>query len=41
MKTSNTARIKTLVSLLVTGVLLWGSAPPAQAAAPGYGARTK
>jgi hypothetical protein len=32
MKTSNTTRINTLASILVTGALLWGIALPAQAA---------
>jgi len=41
MKTSNTTRTNTLVSLLVTGVLMWGSTLPAQAADPDYGARTQ
>jgi UrcA family protein len=41
MNTSNTARINTLVSLLFTGVLLWGSTLPAQAADAGYGGRAK
>jgi UrcA family protein len=41
MKTSNPARINTLVSILATGALLWGIALPAQAADATYGVRTK
>jgi UrcA family protein len=41
MKTSNTSRVNTLVAVLVTGALLWGSALPAQAADAAYGIRTK
>jgi UrcA family protein len=41
MKTSNTARITTLASILATGTLLWGIALPAQAADTAYGAVSK
>ena len=41
MKTSSTARINTLASILATGVLLWGIVLPAQAADAAYGARAQ
>jgi UrcA family protein len=41
MKTSNTARIDTLASILATGALLWGIVLPAQAADAAFGARAQ
>ncbi len=41
MKTTHTVRSNTLACILATGVLLWGSILPAQAADPGYGARAQ
>jgi UrcA family protein len=41
MKTSNTARINILASILATGALLWGIALPVQAADATNGARAK
>jgi UrcA family protein len=41
MNTSNSAYLNILTSILATGALLWGIAPPVQAADAPYGARTK